>query len=244
MAHTGTCALSDMNGNNVGGALGWWLRLYWAAFALILGVLAHLLWRRGTETRADAAAARACRRGWPVCPGVLIAGAALVIRRRRRVPLSGTPTSSTNTAPATISRRAQAEYEKKYLKYEKRCRSRRPPMIRLRSNSIPRDHRMEAPRPLQPGQRYRCAGRHDCTCACTIPISRFVRLDGAGRDAGDERRRTTITASIASRRRWRRGRRRSWISLPSAGNRAIAPPATTPISSTMAASSTTAISRR
>ncbi|GEQ97393.1 hypothetical protein JCM17844_10300 [Iodidimonas gelatinilytica] len=48
---TGSQLFSDMNGSQIGGALGWWLRLYWGAFAAILAVLAHLLWRRGTETR-------------------------------------------------------------------------------------------------------------------------------------------------------------------------------------------------
>ncbi|MFN7397959.1 MAG: M1 family aminopeptidase [Sandaracinobacter sp.] len=47
---TGRTRFSDMNGDNVGGAMAWWLRLYWGAFALMLAVLAHLLWRRGTET--------------------------------------------------------------------------------------------------------------------------------------------------------------------------------------------------
>lgn len=43
--------LSDMNGQGrfwIGAA---WFRLYWSAFALVLLVLAHALWRRGTETR-------------------------------------------------------------------------------------------------------------------------------------------------------------------------------------------------
>lgn len=43
--------VSDMNGDAVAGALSWWLRLYWSGVALLLAVLAHLLWRRGTETR-------------------------------------------------------------------------------------------------------------------------------------------------------------------------------------------------
>ncbi len=43
-----TMPLSDMNGANYGGATGWWLRLYWTAFALILIVIGHLMWRRGT----------------------------------------------------------------------------------------------------------------------------------------------------------------------------------------------------
>jgi len=43
--------LSDMNvaGGLAAGA--WWFRLYWAAFAVALLCLAHLLWRRGTDAR-------------------------------------------------------------------------------------------------------------------------------------------------------------------------------------------------
>ena len=48
---SGPSALSDMNGDAVGGSVNWWLRLYWGGVALIMAVLAHLLWRRGTETR-------------------------------------------------------------------------------------------------------------------------------------------------------------------------------------------------
>lgn len=43
--------LSDMNGQGRFWIGAYWLRLYWSAFALILLVLAHALWRRGTETR-------------------------------------------------------------------------------------------------------------------------------------------------------------------------------------------------
>jgi len=43
--------LSDMNGQGSFWVGAWWLRLYWSAFAVILLVLAHALWRRGTETR-------------------------------------------------------------------------------------------------------------------------------------------------------------------------------------------------
>jgi ABC-2 type transport system permease protein len=42
-----TMPLSDMNGAAYGGATGWWLRLYWTGFALILVVFGHLMWRRG-----------------------------------------------------------------------------------------------------------------------------------------------------------------------------------------------------
>jgi hypothetical protein len=43
--------LSDMNGDSVGGAAGWWFRLYWGACLVVMLTIAHLLWRRGTETR-------------------------------------------------------------------------------------------------------------------------------------------------------------------------------------------------
>ncbi|WP_447761168.1 ABC transporter permease/M1 family aminopeptidase [Sphingopyxis panaciterrae] len=43
-----TSPLSDMNGNNYGGATAWWLRGYWTAFAAVLVVIGHLMWRRGT----------------------------------------------------------------------------------------------------------------------------------------------------------------------------------------------------
>lgn len=43
--------VSDLNGDAVAGAVSWWVRLYWGGMALLFAVLAHLLWRRGTETR-------------------------------------------------------------------------------------------------------------------------------------------------------------------------------------------------
>ena len=41
--------LSDMNADRLGGAAAWWLRAYWACWALLLAVVAHLLWRRGND---------------------------------------------------------------------------------------------------------------------------------------------------------------------------------------------------
>jgi aminopeptidase N len=43
--------LSDMNGMGHFWVARTWLQVYWSAFALMLTVGAHLLWRRGTETR-------------------------------------------------------------------------------------------------------------------------------------------------------------------------------------------------
>lgn len=46
-----TVPLSDMNGQGRFWVAAYWFRLYWAAFALVLLVLAHGLWRRGAEAR-------------------------------------------------------------------------------------------------------------------------------------------------------------------------------------------------
>lgn len=43
--------LSDMNGQGRFWIGAWWFRIYWSAFAVLLVVLSHALWRRGTEGR-------------------------------------------------------------------------------------------------------------------------------------------------------------------------------------------------
>jgi ABC-2 type transport system permease protein len=67
---------SDMNGAGSFWRGAWTVRMYWGAFAVLLLVAAHLLWRRGTEIRLRPRLAAARRRlagapGW-------VAGAALV----------------------------------------------------------------------------------------------------------------------------------------------------------------------
>ncbi|HEX8533223.1 MAG TPA: M1 family aminopeptidase [Allosphingosinicella sp.] len=109
--------LSDINnaGNFWKGA--WWFRLYWSAFAVLLLVAAHLLWRRGTETRLKPRLRRAPRR-LAGAPGI-IAGVALAT-------FVGTGAWAfyntnilndyrTNSSDEEFS----AEYEKRFLRYEK-----------------------------------------------------------------------------------------------------------------------------
>jgi ABC-type transport system involved in multi-copper enzyme maturation permease subunit len=138
---TGGTSLSDMNGAQVGGPVGWWLRLYWAAFALILVVLAHLLWRRGTETRLKARLARAPSR-LRGKPGIFIACAVLVF--------VGTGAflywnmNVLNEYQTSDERRAMlAEYEKKFLKYEAVLQPSATAM-RMRIDLYPAERRMEA----------------------------------------------------------------------------------------------------
>jgi len=66
--------LSDMNvaGGLAAGA--WWFRLYWAAFAVALLCLAHLLWRRGTDARLGRMLRRLPSRLRSPAGGVLLAG--------------------------------------------------------------------------------------------------------------------------------------------------------------------------
>ncbi|QJR09071.1 hypothetical protein DSM104443_00107 [Usitatibacter rugosus] len=109
--------LSDMNGLGrfwVGAA---WFQFYWMAFALVLVVFAHLLWRRGTETRLKPRATRAVRRlkGLPgafAAVGVLaFAGSGAYIYYNTNV------LNRYTTVPQREER--QAEYEKTLLAFEK-----------------------------------------------------------------------------------------------------------------------------
>jgi aminopeptidase N len=108
--------LSDMNGAGIYWQAAWWFRLYWGAVAIILLVLAHLLWRRGTETRLKPRLRRlpARLRG---APGV-IAGAALAVA----IVTGGWIFYNTNILNEYRTKDAgeiyAAEYERRFLRYE------------------------------------------------------------------------------------------------------------------------------
>ncbi|HEX8126122.1 MAG TPA: ABC transporter permease subunit [Allosphingosinicella sp.] len=108
--------LSDMNGSGGFAAGAWWFRLYWAAFAVLLLVASHLLWRRGTETRLRPRLRRAPRR-LAGGPGI-VAGLALATF----VATGAWAYYNTNVLNTYEKSRDRDEYsagyEKKYLKYE------------------------------------------------------------------------------------------------------------------------------
>lgn len=113
---TGRVQFSDMNGDNVGGVAAWWLRLYWSAIALILAVLAHLLWRRGTET-ALAPRLRRVPSRLAGMPGALVAGAVVVaIGSGAFIFYNMNVLNEYRTR--NDSEASLAAYEKKYLQYE------------------------------------------------------------------------------------------------------------------------------
>ncbi len=108
--------LSDMNGAGGYWIGAWWFRLYWAAFCVILLVVSHLLWRRGTETRLRPRLRRAPRR-LIGAPGV-IGGLALAVFAATGA-YAWYNTNVLNTYETSKDRdKLLAEYEKKYLKYE------------------------------------------------------------------------------------------------------------------------------
>ncbi len=138
---TGGNPVSDINGNAVGDALGWGLRLYWGAFALILAVLAHLLWRRG----ADAALKPRLKRlpeglkspaGAMLGVGVLLAAVTggYLFNQMNRVEQYRTSDDN----EATL-----AEYEKKYLQYETLVQP-AVTQVSLEVDLFPEEIRMEA----------------------------------------------------------------------------------------------------
>jgi aminopeptidase N/ABC-type transport system involved in multi-copper enzyme maturation permease subunit len=107
--------LSDMNGSGGFETGAWWFRLYWSAFAVILLVLAHLLWRRGTETRLKPRLRRIPRR-LAGTPGLIAGGALAVFAATGAYAWYNTNVLNeyeTSSAREEFS----AEYEKKFLKY-------------------------------------------------------------------------------------------------------------------------------
>lgn len=113
---TGESPVSDMNGDQVGGALGWWLRLYWGGVALVLAVLAHLLWRRGTEARLMPRLKQLPRR--LVSPAGALAVAGLATTAATGASLYHQMNVVNTYRNQDAVEKLQADYEKKYLKYE------------------------------------------------------------------------------------------------------------------------------
>jgi ABC-2 type transport system permease protein len=136
---TGAVRFSDMNGNEAGGATGWWLRLYWGAIALALAVLAHLLWRRGTETRLRPRLARARRRLLGT-PGLLLS-ATLAVAALTGGWLYYNMNVLNEYRTREENEARLADFERKYLKYEKIAQ---PSLtdIRLAIDLHPAEHRM------------------------------------------------------------------------------------------------------
>ena len=115
-AGTSSMPLSDLNGAGSFWKGAWTFRLYWGAFAVLLLLVAHLLWRRGTEMRLKPRLALA-RRRLAGAPGLVGAGALLTFAATGAYAYYNTnilneyQTKAENVAAAV-------EYEKRYGKYK------------------------------------------------------------------------------------------------------------------------------
>ncbi|QIQ85359.1 M1 family aminopeptidase [Erythrobacter sp.] len=138
---TGFSPVSDMNGVAVGGELGWWMRLYWGGFALLLAVLAHLLWRRGTETRLAPRMSRLPARAMSGAGALGLAG--LLTASATGAFLYNQMNVENEYASRDDGEARLAEYEKKYLRYET---LKQPSLtdVALTIDIFPKERRMEA----------------------------------------------------------------------------------------------------
>ncbi len=138
---TGTLRLSDMNGDQIGAARGWWLRLYWGGWALALAVAAHLLWRRGTDVKLGHRLRLAPRR-LRGTPGVVLAVALVTVAASGAYAWRQMDVLNIYRSAPDQDARAAA-YEKKYLRY---AGLRQPTLtdIRLTIALHPAARRMEA----------------------------------------------------------------------------------------------------
>lgn len=107
---------SDINGAGTYWIGAWWFRLYWGAVALVLLTAAHLLWRRGTETRLTPRL-RLAKARLAGSPGVVMGAAALVAIATGAWIFYNTNILNDYRTKGDNERYA-ADYERKYLRYE------------------------------------------------------------------------------------------------------------------------------
>lgn len=132
--------LSDMNGDGGFGYGAWVLRGYWLAFGVILLVIAHLIWPRGTDTRWRNRIRR-------IRPGLRGAPLALIGASAAAMVVTGAYAWQNfkvlnRYETSDEAEKYQADYEKKYLKYENLPR----PVVKsvtLDAQIFPKDRLME-----------------------------------------------------------------------------------------------------
>lgn len=133
--------LSDMNGSG-GFAYGAWvLYAYWLAFGVILLTVAHLIWPRGTDTRWVSRLKR-LRPGLRSVPLALIGVAAVVMAGTGAYAYYNFKVLNRYETSAEAEK-FQADYEKKYLIYEKLPR----PVVKsvnFDTQIFPKERRFEA----------------------------------------------------------------------------------------------------
>ena len=168
--------LSDFNGTAgfwKGGAV---LQLYWAFFALILAVIAHLLWPRGTDLGLRVRSRRMVRTAGGI-PMVLVAGAAVAMFATGAYAYYNIKVLNSYQT-SDEAEKFSADYERKFLKYETLPR---PTLtdVKLDVQLFPKERRLLV------------TGRYDLRNMTSAPIRdvhvrkgnqdlEFLRLDLAG----------------------------------------------------------------
>jgi ABC-2 type transport system permease protein len=112
---TPSMPLSDMNGAGSFWEGAWVFRLYWGAFAVLLLVAAHLLWRRGTDVRLKPRLASA-RRRLAGAPGWVAGAALLAFVAAGAYAYYNTNVLNTYRPPRASEEHA-AEYERRFGQY-------------------------------------------------------------------------------------------------------------------------------
>jgi len=136
----GIAPLSDMNGSGGFLAGGWWFRLYFASFAVIMVVIAHLLWRRGTEQRLKPRLKLLPKR-LAGAPGVIALAGLLTATGAGAYIYHNTNVLNDYRTSGELEQ-FQADYEKKYLKYEKLAQP-SPTQVKLNVALYPEEARAE-----------------------------------------------------------------------------------------------------
>ncbi|MCY7399154.1 MAG: aminopeptidase [Sphingomonas bacterium] len=159
--------LSDFNGAGSfwKGALT--LQFYWACFALILAVVAHLLWPRGTDLGLKVRLARATSQR-PLAP-LAIAGVAAVAMAATGAFAYHNIKTLNRYETSDEAEKFSADYERKYLKYETLPRPVVTKVV-LDAQLFPRERRLLV------------AGRYDLRNDTQAPI-RDVHIRTGDRDA-------------------------------------------------------------
>lgn len=159
--------LSDMNGTG-GFAWGSWiLRAYWLAFGVILLTIAHLVWPRGTDTRWRSRLQR-LRPGLRGAPLALMAAALVAMIGAGAYAWYNFKILNRFETSDEIEK-LTADYEKRYLKYEKLPR---PVVMAVKFDAqiFPKERRLEV------------AGQYKMRNDTTAPISE-VHVRQGNRDA-------------------------------------------------------------
>ncbi|HEX7154103.1 MAG TPA: ABC transporter permease [Thermoanaerobaculia bacterium] len=114
-SETSSVPLSDLNGAAGFWKGAWTFRLYWGAFAILLLLAAHLLWRRGTEIRLKPRLALA-RRRLAGAPGLVAVAALLMFAATGAYAYYNT--NILNEYRTSDEQEALAvDYEKRFAKY-------------------------------------------------------------------------------------------------------------------------------